>query len=328
LKKLTIKMLAALFGLGLVDAAQVVLLDNRSGNYFNADSSAKTDLAVADLVSRTFNLRPLTDQDTSVLKQTRQTPTDNVMVSLYGVDAASLPSLQGYSVSPLQGGKTRYSSSLLAAALHETVPEATSISTGRALHKETAVLSGDDDNVFDVELDTTDPRVSAFLREVSLCKKALDSLGSATNEKPQMSFLQITTLPALTEPQQKVALKAVDQLLEHTMKMMPENSIGEVLFHDMLDLGALRLERESKSLRRRLQDGNGSNSTNSTNSTGQLTYMVMYTNQMFYWTLTAGALIVYFFSYCFAIMVYDNDKMLYTTFNANMDGKKDRGMMG
>merc|ERR1712156_1381645 len=101
------------------------------------------------------------------------------------------------------------------------------------------------------------------------------------------------------------------------IETMPENSIGELMFLDTLDLGALKLERESTSFRRRrrLQD------SNSTNTTDGLTYMKLYTNQMFYWFSTACFIIIYVFSYCFAGMIYDDDKMLYTTFDANFDNK-------
>merc|ERR550525_453165 len=134
-------MLALLLGVGLVNAAQVVLLD-RSENYFKHDVSAKTALGVADMVSRSFYLRALSDGDhTAALKQPRQTPTDNIMMSIYGIDAHSLPCLESQDISPLKGGPHRYAARALARALHEEAPDATSLSTSVFPHKQTKILS-------------------------------------------------------------------------------------------------------------------------------------------------------------------------------------------
>jgi len=318
-------MLALLLGQGLVNAANVVLLD-QSGKYFNNDGSAKSDLGVVDMVSRTFYLRALADgAHTSALKLPRQSPSSNVMMSIYGVDPMTLPCLESVTISPLEGAPHPYAASLLASALHDVVPEATSLSVSHFPDKRTNLLKADKDFTVtafadNLNLDLNDPMVSAFLREVHLCKKACDALSPAS-DKPQMSFLQITRFPTLSKNQQVEATKVLNRLLEYVMQKMPENSIGELVFRDQIDLSTMALEYDSAAFRRRFGLGDDANSSNTTNSTGSVTYMDMYAAQIFYWWWIAFGLIIWFFSYCFCTMVYDDDKMLYTTFDASLDRK-------
>jgi len=319
----------------LAYASHVLLLDP-SGEFFVAeDRSEKSVSQIADLVSRSFYIGALDENtDVSSLKLPLKTPTENLQITLFGVDPAAL--------SCLKDGKTRhvvpltigqgagYAASNLLNHLYKAYPnaKATSVSASARIaelynvqHRANVFTSQDASFRKDMkidfehkslnELDLSVPEISAFMQEMELFLWATSKFGSGTVEEPAFVYLTLNTFSALPKDvREGPALQALDYVMEIILQSVPKEGIAQIIFSDTRNI-LTNLHLEQILPRRRLDSSNSSN----------VTYEELYEYQIFYWFLVGAAFVIYFFVYCFAFMNYSNDQMLYTSFDASY--KKD-----
>jgi len=319
----------------LTIGSQVALLDP-SGQFFDIeDRSAKSVTQIADLIARTFYLGVLDEYtDVSSLKLPLATPTENIQITMFGVDPTKLTCL-GSEVVPLSIGEgAGFAASKLANLLFKEHPTAKVVSVSARsriaevynAHHRTVVSSLEGvDPVEDIlksdfwstvnlsDMDEDNPKVSSFIQEMDLFLKTAEQFGSGSQEKPAFFYLTLDTFSALPENlREGPAIQLLDSVLTKILKQLPTTGIAQVVFSDTRNI-LTNVNLDGVTLRRRLT----SNSSTSSN----VTYEELYETQIFYWFLVGAAFVIYFFVYCFAFMNYSNDQMLYTSFDASY--KKD-----
>jgi len=319
----------------LASGSRVALFDP-SGKFFDKeDGSEKSVTQIADLVARSFYLGVLDEySDVSSLKLPLATPTENLQITMFGVDPTKLTCLDSEVVPLSIGEGAGFAAGKLAKLLFKGYPTAKVISVSarsriadvyNAQHR--AVMSSleDADPVEDIlrsdfwstanlaELDKEDPKVSAFIQEMDLFLKTAEQFGLGSQEKPAFFYLTLDTFSALPENiREGPAILLLDSVLTKILKNLPQEGIAQVLFSDTRNI-LTNVDLDGLTPRRRL----ASNSSTSSN----VTYEELYETQIFYWFLVGAAFVIYFFVYCFAFMNYSNDQMLYTSFDASY--KKD-----
>jgi len=332
-----------LFSLYLAHASQVLLLD-KSGDFFDLkDRSEKSVTQIVDLVSRSFYLGVLEkNTDVSSLKFPLKTPTENLQVTMFGVDPAKLTCLSEVpsEAVPLRiGHGAGFAASKLANNLYKEYPNAkvTTVSASPRIaelyngqHRAT-VSSIQDINIYEdikkgdfwstVDLSAFDAfdkdalEVVKFIQEMDLFLKAIAKFGSGSQDEPAFFYLTLDSFTALPlKMRNGPALKVLDRVMAEILKNLPMEGIAQLVFCESRNI-LTNVKIDDPFHRRRLAS-NGSNSTSS-----NVTYEELYEYQIFYWFLVGAAFIIYFFIYCFAFMNYANDQMLYTSFDASY--KKD-----
>lgn len=329
-----------LVSLYLTHASQVLLLD-QSGSFFDLkDRSEKSVTQIVDLVSRSFYLGALEENtDVSSLKFPLKTPSENLQITMFGVDPAKLTCLDraaGEAVPLRIGEGAGFAASKLANYLYKEYPNAkvTSVSARSRIaelyntqHRATVSFIQDInifeeilDSVFWSSVDLSDfdkdaLDIAKFIQEMDLFLKAAAQFGSGSQEEPAFFYLTLDSFSALPiKMRDGPALQVLDRVLAEILRSLPMQGIAQLVFCDSRNILAnVRLDEAFH--RRRLL----SNTSNSTSS--NVTYEELYEYQIFYWFLVGAAFVIYFFVYCFAFMSYSNDQMLYTSFDASY--KKD-----
>jgi len=315
-------------------ASHVLLLDP-SGEFFVPEDIAEKSVSqIADLVSRSFYIDALDENtDVSSLKLPLKTPTENLQITLFGVDPATLTCLDDGKTSrvvPLTIGQgAGYAASNLLNRLYKAYPnaKATSVSASERIaelynvqHRADVFTSQDANFRKDMkidfehksldELDLSVPEISSFMLEMELFLWATSKFGSGSQEEPAFVYLTLNTFSALPKDvREGPALQVLDYVIKIILQSIPEEGIAQIIFSDTRNI-LTNLHLDQILPRRRL-------ATNSSN----VTYEELYEYQIFYWFLVGAAFVVYFFVYCFAFMNYSNDQMLYTSFDASY--KKD-----
>jgi len=322
----------------LAYASHVLLLDPSGEFFIPEDRSEKSVSQIADLVSRSFYIGALDkNTDVSSLKLPMKTPTENVQITLFGVDPASLTCLENEktgSVVPLTIGQgAGFAASNLVTQLYKAYPSAKvmSISANERIadlynvqHRANVYTLQNADFIKDMEidfqhksldeLDLTVPEISSFMKEMDLFLWATSKFGSGSQEEPAFIYLTLNTFSALPKDvRDGPALKVLDHVMKIILQAISEHGIAQIIFSDTRNI-LTNLYLDQITPRRRL-------ASNTSNSTANVTYEELYEYQIFYWFLVGAAFVIYFFVYCFAFMNYSNDQMLYTSFDASY--KKD-----
>jgi len=318
----------------LAYASHVLLLDP-SGEFFDhEDRTEKSVSQITDLVSRSFYIGALDENtDVSSLKFPLRTPTENVQITLFGIDPASLSCINNAetgSVVPLTLGEgAGYAASNFMNHLYKAYPSAkvTSLSASKRIvelynvHlranvftvKHADFMKSDFEIMTDLDLSV--PEISSFMKEMDLFLWATSEFGSGSQEEPAFFYLTLNTFSALPKDvREGAALQVLDNVMREIFRALPQQGIAQVIFSDTENI-LTNVYIDEFLPRRRL----ASNSSNSSSS--NVTYEELYEYQIFYWFLVAAAFVIYFFVYCFAFMSYSNDQMLYTSFDASY--KKD-----
>jgi len=319
----------------LATGSRVVLLDP-SERFFNKDDrSEKSVTQIADLVSRSFYLGAV-DQytDVSTLKLPLTTPTENIQITMFGVDPTKLTCLESEAVPLSIGEGAGFAASKLANLLYKEHPAAKvfSISANRKIaevynlqHRAVVSCIQDAETIEDIlesnfwsatdlsNLDKENPKVSAFIKEMDLFLRAAEKFGSGSQEQPTFFYLTLDSFSSLPENiRDGPALQLLDRVLGKILQVLPKEGIAQLVFSETRNI-LTNLHVDRLTPRRRL----ASNSSSSSN----VTYAELYETQIFYWFMVGAAFVIYFFVYCFAFMNYSNDQMLYTSFDASY--KKD-----
>jgi len=322
----------------LAYASHVLLLDPSGEFFVPEDRSEKSVSQIADLVSRSFYIGALDENtDVSSLKLPLKTPTENLQITLFGVDPATLSCLgdgQTSSVVPLTIGQgAGYAASNLLNHLYKAYPnaKATSVSASERIaelynvqHRADVFTSQDAEFLKEMkidlehksldELDLSVPEISSFMLEMELFLWATSKFGSGSQEEPSFVYLTLNTFSALPKDvREGPALQVLDHVMKIILQSIPEEGIAQIIFSDTRNI--LTNLHLGQILPRRRLASNGSNTTTN------VTYEELYEYQIFYWFLVGAAFVIYFFVYCFAFMNYSNDQMLYTSFDASY--KKD-----
>jgi hypothetical protein len=317
-------------------ASNVLLLDPSGEFFVKEDRTEKSVSQIADLVSRSFYIGALDEKtDVSSLKFPQKSPTENVQITLFGVNPASLACIQkGFTsnVVPLTiGHGAGFAASNLVNRLYKAYPSAkvTSVSASKRIaelynvqHRanvftvESAVFNEDMENEgwhnSLNEIDLSTPELSSFMKEMELFLWATSKFGSGSEEEPAFTYLTLNTFSALPKDLRKgTALGVLNHVMSIILRALPEEGIAQVIFSDTRNI-LTNLYLDHAIPRRRLA---------TSNSSSNVTYEELYEQQFFYWFLVGAALVTYFFVYCFAFMNYSNDQMLYTSFDASY--KKD-----
>jgi hypothetical protein len=319
----------------LACASHVLLLDPSGEFFVPEDRSEKSVSQIADLVSRSFYIGALDENtDVSSLKLPLKTPTENLQITLFGVDPAKLSCLEDGKTStvvPLTIGQgAGYAASNLLNHLYKAYPnaKATSVSASERIaelynvqHRADVFTSQDADFLREMqidlqhksldELDLSVPEISSFMLEMELFLWATSKFGSGTQEEPSFVYLTLNTFSALPKDvREGPALQVLDHVMKIMLQSIPKEGIAQIIFSDTRNI-LTNLHLEQILPRRRL----------ASNTTSNVTYEELYEYQIFYWFLVGAAFVIYFFVYCFAFMNYSNDQMLYTSFDASY--KKD-----
>jgi len=322
----------------LAYASHVLLLDP-SGEFFDHEErSEKSVSQITDLVSRSFYIGALDENtDVSSLKLPLRTPTENVQITLFGIDPASLSCIKNAetgTVVPLTIGEgAGFAASNLMNHLYKAYAGAkvSSFSASKRIaelynvqhranvftlkHPDFEAMESDFGLTGMADLDSSVPEISSFMKEMDLFQWAASKFGSGSQEEPAFFYLTLNTFSALPKDlREGAALQVLDSVMKEIFQALPEQGIAQVIFSDTRNILTNRYIDEILP-RRRL----ASNSSNSTSS--NVTYEELYEYQIFYWFLVGAAFVIYFFVYCFAFMNYSNDQMLYTSFDASY--KKD-----
>jgi len=316
-------------------ASHVLLLDPSGEFFVPEDRTEKSVSQIADLVSRSFYIGALDENtDVSSLKLPLKTPTENLQITLFGVDPATLSCLgngeTSHVVPLIIGHGAGYATSNLLNHLYKSYPnaKATSVSASERIaelynvqHRADVFTSQDANFRKDMkidfkhksldELDVSVPEISSFIREMELFLWATSKFGSGSQEEPAFVYLTLNTFSALPrDVREGTALQLLDYVIKIILQSMPKEGIAQIIFSDTRNI-LTNLHLEQILPRRRL----------SSNSSSNVTYEELYEYQIFYWFLVGAAFVIYFFVYCFAFMNYSNDQMLYTSFDASY--KKD-----
>lgn len=317
-------------------ASHVLLLDPSGEFFVKEDRTEKSVSQIADLVSRSFYIGALDEKtDVSSLKFPQKSPKDNVQITLFGVDPASLACLQnGFTsnVVPLTiDDGAGLAGSNLVNRLYKAYPSAkvTSISASKRIaevynvqHRasvftvESSVFIEDmkintGHNSLD-DIDLNIPELSSFMEEMELFLWATSKFGSGSEEEPSFIYLTLNTFSALPkEIREGPALQVLNRVMKIILKALPEEGIAQVIFSDTRNI-LTNLYLDHATPRRRLA---------SSNSSSNVTFEELYEKQILYWFLVAMVFVIYTFVYCFAYLDYSSDQTLYSSFDASY--KKD-----